>query len=191
MCASCRFLATGDSYTTTAHSYRLGTSTVAEIVHSTCCTSWDVLQPSLMPHPDESKWRQIALDFQSKWNFPFCCGAVDGKHVVLKAPPKSGSLFYNYKDTFSIVFMAVVDANYCFVVIDVGAYGRSNDGGVFSNSKFGVGLKCGQIRPPDNGTLPLVGEMPHVLVGRWGIPTQHVSDETLPRAWTYTGRKNL
>lgn len=32
--------------------------------------------------------------------------------------------------------MAVVNANYEFIMIDVGANGRVSDGGVFSNTKF-------------------------------------------------------
>jgi len=36
--------------------------------------------------------------------------------------------------------MAVVDAQYSFVVIDIGAYGRQSDGNVFAISLFGKKL---------------------------------------------------
>jgi hypothetical protein len=33
--------------------------------------------------------------------------------------------------------MALVDADYCFTVIDIGSYGSNSDGGIFSNSLLG------------------------------------------------------
>lgn len=82
-----------------------------------------------MPVPKESDWQDIAEQFWVNRDFPKCIGAIDGKHVRIVAPPNSGSLFFNYKGTFSIVLLAVVDANLCFRIIDVGAYGRGSDGG--------------------------------------------------------------
>ncbi len=51
------------------------------------------------------------------WHFPLCCGAVDGKHVVIRACANTGSQFFNHKGTFSLVLLAVVDAEYCFHIM--------------------------------------------------------------------------
>ena len=51
--------------------------------------------------------------------FPHCVGAIDGKHVAMQAPARSGSTFYNCKGTHSLVLLAVCDAHYCFTLIDI------------------------------------------------------------------------
>nr|XP_021186521.2 uncharacterized protein LOC110373544 [Helicoverpa armigera] len=112
-----RFLATGDSFKTIAESFRLGYTTVQEIVHTTCVALWEGLSKIVMPIPDEQKWMDIAKEFYEKWNYPNCIGALDGKHIEIFAPPNSGSLFFNYKKFFSIVLLAPVDANYKFIYI--------------------------------------------------------------------------
>ncbi len=59
---------------------------------------------------------------------------IDGKHVCLKQSAGSGVLSYNYKQTVSIVLMALVDADYKFIYVDVGCNGRVSDGGIFRDS---------------------------------------------------------
>jgi hypothetical protein len=148
----------------------VGSSTIVEIVRTTCSALWNVLQPIVMLAPDEQRWLRIAADFERKWQFPNCCGAIDGKHVVIKSPPNAGSLFFNYKGSHSIVLLAVVDANYCFVLIDVGAYGRNSDGGIFSSSHFGRALEDGSLSLPAPSQLEPVGHVPHVIVGDEAFP---------------------
>ena len=58
-------------------------------------------------------------------------GCLDGKHVRLICPANSGSMFYNYKQHFSLVLQALVDAKYKYIVVDVGGYGKQSDGGTY------------------------------------------------------------
>lgn len=103
-----RYLATGDSFGSIAFSYRVGRCTVGRIVKQVACAIWDVLVDEFMAMPAKADWEQIADGFSYRWNFPNCVGAIDGKHVLIQAPDKSGSLYFNYKGTFSIVLLAVV-----------------------------------------------------------------------------------
>ena len=65
-----------------------------------------------MKPPERRDWENIEEGFRTKWNFPNCCGTIDGKHVNIQAPKNSGSLLFNYKGTFSLVLMALVDVDY-------------------------------------------------------------------------------
>ena len=108
-----------------------------------------------------------------KWNFPHCVGALDGKHIIIRPPPDSGSYYYNYKGTHSIVLMALVDANYEFIYVDVGTNGRVSDGGVWGNSTLCHSLKNSTAGlPPDTKLTDSNRTLPYVLVGDDAFPLQ-------------------
>jgi hypothetical protein len=172
-CYCCRFLSTGDSLQSIAFSYRLGHSTVTKIVMDTCSKIWKNLHSIYMAEPTESDWYAIAGGFEQLWQFPNCIGAIDGKHIVIQAPPNTGSQFYNYKGTFSIVLQAVVDANLNFRIITVGSFGRENDAGIFRSSGLGLALETNSLHiPPDRSIRGAahLGPMPFVIVGDEAFP---------------------
>jgi hypothetical protein len=104
-----RFLATGDSFSTIGHSFRMGFSTVSSIVAEVCDVIWQRLQPTYMPQPTAEIWEKAISGFQEKWHFPNCIGSIDGKHVTIKCPNKTGSNHFCYLHKFSIVLLAIVD----------------------------------------------------------------------------------
>lgn len=164
-------MATGDSFKTISFSYRLGHSTVHQIVTETCQVLVNKLMLEVMPLPTENKWREISQEFWRCWNFPNCIGSLDGKHVVIQALPNSGSLYFNYKKTFSVVLMALVDAHYNFIAVDVGACGRNSDGGIFMHSKLGKGLDKKQLNVPQDTELPGTKIIaPFVILGDEAFP---------------------
>ena len=57
-------------------------------------------------------WKELGREFRLRWDVPHALGALDGKHMRIKKPPKSGSLYHNYKGIFSVILMALVDTEY-------------------------------------------------------------------------------
>jgi len=96
----------------------------------------------------EAEWLAIVEEFESKCKFAHCLGALDGKHIAILPPPNSGSLYYNYKRHFSIVLLALVDAQFRFLYVDIGSYGRTSDGGVFKSSSLCQALETNQLHIP-------------------------------------------
>ena len=99
-------------------------------------------------------WKRIADGFYTRLNFLNCLGALDGKHIEMKVPPKSASQFFKYTGTFSIILMALVDDDYRFTYIDIGDYGSNSDGTVFKNCTFGKAFMNDELDVPPPTHLP-------------------------------------
>ena len=85
---------------------------MAQVVYDVSEAIWEVMSSIYMAPPTENDWRQIEHQFSTRWNCLNCIGALDGKHIMMRAPPNSSSMFYNSKGFFYIILMALVDSNY-------------------------------------------------------------------------------
>ncbi|KAL4720866.1 hypothetical protein ACJJTC_016547 [Scirpophaga incertulas] len=131
-----------------------------------CAAIINALKDNVKIPGNSRDWKNISDDFNNLWNFPHCVGAIDGKHVLLQAPFNSGTEYFNYKSTYSIVLFAMVDANYNILFADAGCQGRISDGGVFKNSKLHDMIENNTLQLPT--PVPLQGrnkQLPYFILG--------------------------
>lgn len=110
------------------------------------------------------------------WNVPNCIGAMDGKHIEFKAPLSQGSLYHNYKGTNSIVLLALVNAHYQFIYVNVGVNGRVSDGGVFRESDLAkyTNDPRNPLNVPKEKPLPNMNQsVPFVILADAAFPLQN------------------
>jgi len=163
-----RYLSQGISLTALAHEFRIGKSTVTKIVHEVCDAILSSMSAIFLQQPNRQRWIESEEDF-ADMEFPHAIGAIDGKHFAIKKPPGTGSAFYNYKGYFSIVMLAVVDANALFLLIDVGAGGRNSDSSLYLNSPIRRFLESDDSGSPQPQDLGQVGQLPYVLLADGGF----------------------
>ena len=119
-----RHLSTGESYTSLQYHWRVGRTTICKFVPQVCKAILKEFQQELMCATGPGDWKKIEERFRNRWNVPHAVGALDGKHIAVKKPKKSGSEYFNYKGCFSMVLLALVDADYKFLWVNMGASGH-------------------------------------------------------------------
>jgi hypothetical protein len=93
------------------------------------------------------------------------------------------------------VLLGLVDADYQFIAVDVGAYGRNSDG-FLANSNVGKDLKNNSLHLPHDKTTWTSGkEKPHVVIGDEAFPlsrhlmrphsADQVSDDEEKKTFSY------
>ncbi|KAK0404168.1 hypothetical protein QR680_017321 [Steinernema hermaphroditum] len=129
-------------------------STISKIVLKTCQGLVEALKAYVHLPSSEQEWRDIARGFKERWSFPHVLGCIDGKHIKLKKPAKSGSNYFNRKKDFSTVLLAVADSRYKFIYYDLGEFGHNHDSTIFQNSSLGVALSNEELDLPEDASLP-------------------------------------
>ena len=118
-----RYLATGETYTSLQYHWLVGHTTICKFVPKVCRAILAEFQDKfLCCCGSPEKWKRVEK-FRTRWNVPNAVGAIDGKHLAMKKPKKSGSDYYNYKGFFFLVLLVLVDAEYRFFWIDCGSSG--------------------------------------------------------------------
>ncbi|XP_052225019.1 uncharacterized protein LOC127840646 [Dreissena polymorpha] len=101
--------------------WRVAENTLSVVVRDVCHAICEEYVDGVMTAPSTPEdWRQLADGFLKNWNISNCVAAIDGTHIDIRKPASSGSLYHNYKDFFSIIFLAIVDSDYKFVCCDLG-----------------------------------------------------------------------
>ena len=120
-----------------------------------------------LPCPTTAEqWKEISKVFSNRWNFHHCLGALDGKHIKIQCPKGGGSLYYNYKGFHSVILMALVDADYRFIWVDVGSNGSAGDAQVFNGGKLKQAIVTGSLNFPPPDALPNDDkEIPYFIIG--------------------------
>lgn len=160
-----RYAGHGGTWTQLSGEFAIGSSTASAIVREVATAIIDVLHTTAFPQPTDRTWMAALSGFRRSTNYPAAMGALDGKHIALVRPSESGSLYYNYKGYYSIVLLALVDADYRCIIYDLGAKGRSSDAGVFSRSEMKRFLEDHGDDFPSPQQLANIGQVPcHFLV---------------------------
>ena len=121
--------------------FRVAHNTISVIVRQTCEAIVAEYGEEVMQCPRTSDaWKQVAAEFSSRWNCHHTLGAIDGKHVAIRCPKNGGSLYFNYKGFHSIILLALVDAKYKFLWVDVGTNGSSSDAQIFNDCDLHSGI---------------------------------------------------
>ena len=132
-----RHLSTGESYTSLQYQWRVGRTTICKFVPQVCKAILKEFQQEYLVCPtDPEDWKKIEERFRNRWNVPDAVGALDGKHIDIKKPKKSGSEYFNYKGYFFLVLLALVNADYKYLWVNAGASGSSSDAQIFNRSKL-------------------------------------------------------
>ncbi len=149
------------------YGFRVSHNSIVSIIPEVCEAIVAEFGPEFISTPTtEDEWKAVATQFSEKWQFHHCLGALDGKHIALQCPSGGGSLFYNYKGFHSIILMALMDANYKLLWVEVRAHGSAGDAQVFNNSELKEAIDCDALNIPAPEPLPYDDKaMPYFIVG--------------------------
>ena len=128
------FLAIGESYHSLSLQFRVSERAVSYITDGVKKAIVQYIEKDYMKIPSTSEdWLKVSETSQSRCNFPSCLGAISLKYIQIRPLPGTGSVYFNYKKTFSIISLAIARPDYECIYTDIGSYGWMNDSGVWNS----------------------------------------------------------
>ena len=86
-----RFLASDDTYHSLSYALKVPHYTISLFVTEVLQATVDEYGEEVVAVPENPDgWRELSEKFGTCWNFYHTCGALDGKHIAIKAPAHSG-----------------------------------------------------------------------------------------------------
>ncbi len=150
-----RYLASGDSYHSLMYSFRVAHNTISKVVSEVCeAIIAEYAEEVINPPTEEEEWRDVANQYGTKWQFHHVLGALDGKHVRIRCPRGGGSTYFNFKGYHSIVLLGLVDADYKFMWVNVGAPGSCSDAQIWNQCDLREHIMDETVHIPAADPLP-------------------------------------
>ena len=86
--------------------------------------------------------------------------------MAIRCPKNGGSLYYNYKGFHFIIPLALVDAKYKFLCVNVGPNDSSSDAQILNDCDLRSGIVGSTLDIPDAEPLPGDNrDMPYIFIG--------------------------
>ncbi|CAF4934460.1 unnamed protein product [Pieris macdunnoughi] len=85
------YLVTGASYRYLQAFYRVSRAAISSLIPEVMDAIFTYLETILKVPQNNEEWKEIELGSRTRWNFPGCHSAIDGKHVIIQAPPNCGT----------------------------------------------------------------------------------------------------
>uniref|UniRef100_A0A915DU80 DDE Tnp4 domain-containing protein n=1 Tax=Ditylenchus dipsaci TaxID=166011 RepID=A0A915DU80_9BILA len=138
-------VAFGPTYSAVAPQFVIGDSTVHDICKEVSEAIVTAMQTEYLPTPTRQTWERSAERFNRLRQFPKTLGAIDKKHIAIVKPEHSGAAFFNYKKFYSIVLLAIADAESRFLMVDIS-----------SPLRHSLGSPEAALPPNEEGSLPFI-----------------------------------
>ena len=146
-------LSLGDYIYTIGEMCSLAKATVCTIVSETCTviinTLWDNIVNISFP-TSEDDIRHCMRKFGEECQFPYAFAAVDGSYLPIKCPnggAQAMKQYFNFLSFYSIVLMALVDAECRFVCASVRAPGNAHDSTLLQSTDLWKRIVGGEMIP--------------------------------------------
>ena len=151
-----KHLVRGDRYPSLQYAFRVARPTINKLVPEVCDAIIREYRDEVLTCPnDPQDWMDKEAVFRRRWHIP---------HALGHCPWRGGSLYQNYKGFHSIVLMALVEGDYQFLWVDVGAVGSSSDGQIFKHSELRQKLEDGTIGFPEAAPLIPYGPLVNYFI---------------------------
>lgn len=77
-------MVSGDSHASLSYAFRVGRSTISDIIVETTDCIWSTLRKRYLPEQTEEDWHKVADGFSKRWYFPNRLDAIDGKYIRIQ-----------------------------------------------------------------------------------------------------------
>ncbi|ETN77527.1 hypothetical protein NECAME_03191 [Necator americanus] len=189
LCIYLRFVGNGFNFTNLSEEFSCGKATVSAIVSEVMEAIIESETHNAFPPITRQYLEKVAEKTQELYDYPRAVGFLDGRHVAIKKPNGGIEEYLNYKNFQSIVLLAICDADYRFLLFDVGLPGNLGDASVFrSSSIFTFFNECDDLFP-ETADLGSVGPVQYHILTDDGLGQGVRYIEPFPGRSADTGSK--